>query len=99
MVPLTQIRSGSVKGMPLTLAWAITIHKAQGMTLDRVTIDLGRKEFTSGLTFVALSRATTFDGMRVHSFDLERYKRIENGVYVDARREEFRRLRQLTTAM
>jgi hypothetical protein len=96
VIPITQTprASGADKGsIPLTLAWAVTIHKAQGMTLDRVTVDLGQREFSSGLTFVALSRAKSFDGLRVHSFDLERYKAIENGKYVEARQEEFHRLR------
>jgi hypothetical protein len=52
VVPLTEIRAPNCKGMSLTLAWAITIRKAQGMTLNRITVDLGRKEFASG---VALS--------------------------------------------
>ena len=34
-----------------SLAWAVTIHKAQGLTLDKVVIDVGRKEFSTGLTF------------------------------------------------
>ncbi len=42
--------------LPLKLAWAVTIHKSQGMTLDRVVIDVGKKEFSSGLTYVASSR-------------------------------------------
>ena len=42
--------------VPLKLAWAVTIHKSQGMTLDKAVIDVGRKEFSSGLTFVACSR-------------------------------------------
>ena len=42
--------------LPLKLAWAVTIHKAQGLTLDKVVIDVGKKEFTCGLTFVACSR-------------------------------------------
>ena len=98
VLPITQIRTPNFKGMPLTLAWAITIHKAQGMTMDRVTIDLGQKEFSSGLTFVALSRARTFYGLRVFPFDLDRYTQIKNGKYVDARREEFRRLRGIAAA-
>ena len=42
--------------IPLKLAWAVTIHKAQGLTLDKVVIDIGKKEFSAGLTFVACSR-------------------------------------------
>ena len=38
------------------LAWAVTIHKAQGLTLDKVVIDVEKKEFACGLTFVACSR-------------------------------------------
>jgi len=97
VLPITQIRTPNCKGMPLTLAWAITIHKAQGMTMSRVTIDLGHKEFASGLTFVALSRAKSFYGLRVLPFDLDRYSNIGNGKHVEARREEFRRLRHIAT--
>ena len=42
--------------LPLKLAWAVTIHKSQGLTLDRVVIDIGKREFSCGLTFVACSR-------------------------------------------
>ena len=63
-VPIKPIRqSWSTSGshcsrlqLPLKLAWAVTIHKAQGLTLDKVTIDIGKKEFSAGLTFVAISR-------------------------------------------
>ena len=95
VVPITQVTTKNVKGVPLTLSWAITIHKSQGMSMDRITIDLGEKEISSGLTFVALSRARTFLGMRICSFDFERYRRIGTGRYVSARRLEFDRLRFL----
>ena len=95
VIPITQIRATNRNGLPLTLAWAITIHKSQGMTLDRVTVDLGRSEFASGLTFVALSRAKTFNGLRVEPFDFSRFQRIQHGRHVDARRDEFDRLRRL----
>ena len=55
----TWIQGGSACSqlqIPLKLAWAITIHKAQGLTLDKVVIDVGKKEFSAGLTFVACSR-------------------------------------------
>ena len=85
--------------MPLTLAWAVTIHKSQGMTLDHVTVDLGNTEFASGLTFVALSRAKTFNGLRVELFDFNRFQRIEKGRHVAARQHEFQRLRGLAATL
>ena len=63
-VPITPIRrTWTATGaqclrlqLPLKLAWAVTIHKAQGLTLNKVVIDVGKREFSSGLTFVACSR-------------------------------------------
>jgi ATP-dependent exoDNAse (exonuclease V) alpha subunit len=51
--------------LPLRMAWAVTIHKSQGLTLDRIRLGLGKKEFSTGLTFVALSRVKTFDGIAI----------------------------------
>ena len=50
---------------PLAPAWALTIHKAQGMTLDAVEIDLGRGAFAPGQTYVALSRARAMESIRL----------------------------------
>lgn len=55
--------AGSFVQYPLKLAWAVTIHKSQGKTFDRVAIDMGRGAFAHGQTYVALSRARTLEGI------------------------------------
>jgi hypothetical protein len=57
---------GSFVQYPLRLAWAITIHKSQGLTFDRAIIDAG-SSFSAGQVYVALSRLTNMNGMVLHS--------------------------------
>jgi ATP-dependent DNA helicase PIF1 len=54
---------GSFIQYPLKLAWAITIHKSQGKTFDKVVIDIGRGTFAHGQVYVALSRCTRLSGI------------------------------------
>jgi hypothetical protein len=57
---------GSFKQYPIRLAWAITIHKSQGLTFDKAVIDAG-SSFAAGQVYVALSRCTSLDGLVLHS--------------------------------
>jgi ATP-dependent DNA helicase PIF1 len=54
---------GAFTQYPLRLAWAVTIHKSQGKTFDKVVLDIGRGTFAHGQVYVALSRCTTFKGL------------------------------------
>ena len=56
------------KQLPLLLAWACTIHKAQGSTLDSALIDIGTNTFECGQAYVALSRVKSLEALYVHDF-------------------------------
>lgn len=57
---------GTFTQFPVRLAWAITIHKSQGLTFDKAIIDAGQS-FASGQVYVALSRCTSMEGLVLHS--------------------------------
>lgn len=55
--------AGTFKQFPLRLAWALTIHKSQGLTLEKIYVDFGRGTFAHGQAYVALSRCRTMQGL------------------------------------
>lgn len=74
---------GSFTQLPMRLAWAVTIHKGQGKTFERATIDFGNGTFASGQAYVALSRCKSLEGLLLKS-PLEHHH-----IFVDSRVNEF----------
>ncbi len=60
---LVPVSIGKFTQMPVRLAWAITIHKSQGLTFDKAVIDLTHRTFAHGQLYVAISRLRTLDGL------------------------------------
>lgn len=68
-----------IKQIPLIHAWAITIHKAQGLTLESAQIDIGQNIFECGQTYVALSRLVSLEGLYLIAFSpskIKLYKKV-----------------------
>ena len=97
-IPITPLRrcwSSSGGGecsrlqLPLKLAWAVTIHKSQGLTMDKVVIDVSKREFSTGLTFVACSRVRQLqDLLFTPPFTYQRLASLSNSCRLKGRQEE-----------
>ena len=80
--------------LPLKLAWALTIHKSQGLTLPQAWVDIGKSEQTLGITYVALSRVKQLSPLIVEPMTFDRLKSINKSANLKYRQEEEHRLKQ-----
>jgi ATP-dependent DNA helicase PIF1 len=89
-------KTGSREQLPLLLGWAITIHKSQGLTLNRAVIGLGDKEMSMGITYVGCSRVKSVHGLAFESsFPWERLEKINQSRNMHIVRAEMARLNAL----
>ena len=84
--------------LPLRLAWALTIHKSQGLTLPKAWIDIGKSERTAGVSYVAISRVKSLASCVIEPMTYERLTCLKSSANLQYRLEEESRLDQLAQA-
>ena len=81
---------------PLTPAYAITIHKSQGLTLPQVVLNLSEADFTPGLTYVAISRVKTLEGLMFEdTIDYSHFRKSVGADTIIMRQQDIERRREL----
>ena len=99
--PITQISQNightcERQQLPLKLAWAMTIHKSQGLTLKKAWIDLGPSENSPGMTYVALSRVKRLQDLIIEPMTFERLQAYKKSNFLKYRLIEEKRLDSLS---
>lgn len=84
--------------LPLRLAWALTIHKSQGLTLPKAWIDIGKSERTSGVSYFAISRVKTLSSCVIEPMTFERLTSIKSSANFQYRLAEEQRLDSIAQA-
>ena len=92
---LIAIERGNKKQLPLKLAWGLTIHKSQGLALDKATINIGKQE-RQDMAFTTISRVKDLVGLRFQPpFSYDRYEKTSKLPGVKIRKDEKDRLRMI----
>ena len=82
--------------LPIILGYALSIHKLQGTTCDKVILNPGEKEFASGLLLVGASRTKTYQGLAFNPFpNFERFEQVRKSKSMKQRLKEEERLAKL----
>ena len=91
----TEIGFHERQQLPLRLAWALTIHKSQGLTLPKAWIDIGKSEKTAGISYVAISRVKSLTSWIIEPMTYERLTSLKSSANLQYTLEEESRLDQL----
>ncbi|CAG8641197.1 7999_t:CDS:2 [Cetraspora pellucida] len=83
--------------IPLSLVWAIMVHKSQGLTLTNARISLGKKEYACGLSFVAISHVRALKDILFNPFSLQRLQKIRQSKRMQERKNEENQLISMIT--
>ena len=88
IVPISPITRGTRRQIPLQMSRALTIHKSQGMTLDKARVDIGTKE-RQGLTVAAISRVRSLADIQINpAFPFSWIAQMHENPYLKRRQQE-----------